>query len=64
MQINIDNKTRVDYWMVIVVVQLASQYVDLSCPGVASAKTEAEADTQFTIFDLSTLKKQCLISYL
>jgi hypothetical protein len=33
-----------------------------TCRGVASAKTEAQTDTQFTFFDLSALKKQSLIS--
>jgi hypothetical protein len=32
--------------------------------GASICCAEAEADTQFTIFDLSALKKQCLISYL
>jgi hypothetical protein len=30
--------------------------------GASICCAEAEADTQFTIFDLSALKKQCLIS--
>jgi hypothetical protein len=29
---------------------------------ICYAEAEAEADKQFTIFDLSALKKQCLIS--
>ncbi len=37
----------------------------MSCPVVACrAKSEAEIDTQSTIFDLSALKKQLLIFYL
>jgi hypothetical protein len=36
----------------------------LFCGCVASAKTEAEAGTQFTIFDSSALKKQCLIFFI
>jgi hypothetical protein len=31
-----------------------------TCRGVASAKMEAETDTQLTIFDLSAFKKQLL----
>jgi hypothetical protein len=31
--------------------------------GASICCAEAEADTQFTIFDLSALKKQCLISW-
>jgi len=31
--------------------------------GASTCCAEAEPDTQFTVFDLSALKKQCLISY-
>ena len=42
-------------------VLLPPQDVGLTCRGVASAKTEADADTQLTVFDSSAFKKQLLI---
>ena len=35
----------------------------LRLPGASTCCAEAEPDTQFTVFDLSALKKQCLISF-
>ena len=47
----------------IVCVNLVLEYVGLSCPVVARrARSEAETDMPFTIFDLPTLKNQHLIA--
>ena len=51
-KINVDNKP-------------ASGHLDgYCCRLIGVSICWAEADTQFTIFDLSALKKQCLIFYL
>jgi hypothetical protein len=61
-KINLDNQTRFGYSDNNCLRQWVLQYVGLPCPVVARrAKSEAKADPQFTIFDLSALKKQCLI---
>jgi hypothetical protein len=56
---NLDNKTCFGYPGVYCLRLWPLQYFGLSCPVVARrAKSEAETDTQLTIFHLSALKKR------